>query len=237
MTTHNEEKKSSKLVITFIGFNESLVMEFLNAVIDDFKNSNNIKFKFLQSENDALGLENKNNEKFNKFLKIKLNANSKIKSVFNEEAYDEYLKNIYDFTGFLELLDKYSKDYDLILNVSSGPYAWTSSAAIFGVMHGYRIYYNILTSTGTNFFKPIDTKPLRYIFDLKAIDYEIINILKVKKSCTINELHELLKMNNIKSTIRNIQYRLNELCLDGIVIKNGKKSAIYSINGILINLI
>ncbi|AAT42595.1 hypothetical protein [Picrophilus oshimae] len=230
MTIQKEENNSSNLAVTFIGFTEELVIEFIKAVEYDFKEDKNIKFLFIQSKDAG--------NKKDIVSKIKSNARAMIKSVWKEPYIKcEFVGNIYDFNNYLMLLKKYSIENNLILNVSAGPYAYTSAASIFGIMHGYLIYYNVVTVTNTTFFKPIDTKPLRYILNLAPIDIEILNILKDKKTCTVNELYLLMNKYGIKSTARNIQYRLNELEIKGIVVKNGKKPALYSINDFLYNLI
>ena len=223
MNIQNEEKISSTLVITFIGFTDYLVLEFLDAVIHDFNDSKNIDFLFIQSKDAG--------DKKDVVFKIKNNSIAKIRSNWpNKDVQEEYVGNIYDFTNYLNLLKKYSNAQNLILNVSAGPYTYTSAASIFGLMHGSIIYYNVLTATKTTFFRPINTKPLKYIFNLIPIDREIINILKNNKSCSVNDLYILMNQNGIKSTTRNIQYRLNELYLEGIVFKSGKKSALYYLN-------
>ncbi len=230
MIVQNEEKYSSNLAITFIGFTDYLVLEFLTAVIQDFKDSKNIDFLFVQSKDAG--------DKKDVVLKIKSNSIAKIKSNWpGKDIKEEYVENVYDFTNYLNILKKYSNIQNLILNVSSGPYAYTSAASIFGLMHGSIIYYNILTATKTTFFRPINTKPLKYILNLIPIDREIINILKDKKTCTVNELYILMSQNGIKSTTRNIQYRLNELYLEGIVLKSGKKSTLYYLNDFIKTLL
>jgi hypothetical protein len=214
-----EEKYSSnKLAISFIGFNEELVIPFIRKLSDFHIAHFILVTSFLKPSKEK---RVQNTEILNKARELIL------KSMGNAVIEEVQFRDIWNFYEYLKFISQY-RDRSLYINVSAGPSTFSSALTLYSALNGHHIFYNVEESLGGgSFFVEADLTPLRHFFSLDATDKAIISQVGSKNMTRKEIYRELLKLGKI--TERAVSYRVEDLVSKGLLIQSGKKPYEYNL--------
>ncbi|MCL5782724.1 MAG: hypothetical protein M1476_02290 [Candidatus Thermoplasmatota archaeon] len=225
MSLIEENFSSCSLAFTFIGFQTKVVIPFLREAK-----------KFGADHVVLLTAPSKDPENLSKNEVVMKEALKFIHE--NWVGLSHTIKNINDLWNLSEYFGylKSLKPKDAIVNVSSGPGAYTSAATVYAVIFGYAISHSV-ESDKSVFFHTIRLKPVTSLmFNLNRTDQMIVEA--VANGCgTVEKIAE--KMNEMyfqKITERAIHYRVDELNRLGILFVSRGRPKSIAISGDLSEL-
>lgn len=215
----NDEKSSSNnTAISFIGFNEELVLPFIKKLSEYSIKHFVLVSSFLKPDK----------EKRIKSSDILIKARELIQKSFTGSGIEEVpFRDIWNFYEYLKFLSQFG-DRPLYVNVSAGPSTFSSALTLFSALNGHHIFYNV--EEGLNrksFFVEADLTSLRYYFSLDAADKAIISKVG-NRNMTRKEIYrEMLKLGRI--TERAVSYRVEDLVSKKLLVQSGKKPYEYNL--------
>lgn len=219
---HDDEYSSSPkgnennvTLVTFIGFQEHLVMNFLKTFIKKGVKEvllfTSIPPRLEIDEQQKKNLEIR--KKCVSFVRDSLGEGTTIKIV--------ELENVWDFQEYYFNLSRFSMDR-AILNISAGPAVFSAAGMIWALENGHSVSYSVEYHNGvrlvSSVFALLDLRPyINSIFSTDNVDKMIIDGLKNGLSNTL-QLHEYVKsVMRFNISLRSIENHIKKLYNLGIV--------------------
>jgi hypothetical protein len=219
ITMRNDEKSSSNnTAISFIGFNEELVLPFIKKLSEYRVKHFVLVSSFLKPDK----------EKRIRSDNILIKAKEIIQTSFTDFSIEEVkFRDIWNFYEYLRFLSQFG-DRSLYVNVSAGPSTFSSALTLFSALNGHHIFYNVEEGfNGKSFFVEADLTSLRYYFSLDSTDKAIISKVSIKNLTRKEIYRELLKLGKI--TERTVSYRIEDLVSKKLLVQSGKKPFYYTL--------
>ena len=219
---HNDEnysspidKKSNITLVTFIGFQEHLVINFLKTYI-----KNGVKevllFTSVPPKAEITGQMRTN-------IEIRKKCVSLIRDSLGDRASIKFveLENIWDFQEYYFNLSRFSMD-SAILNISAGPAVFSAAGMIWALEHGHSVSYSVEYHNNvrlvSSVFALLDLRPyINSIFSTDNVDRMIMDALKKGRSNSL-QIHEYVKnVMRFNISLRSIEIHIKKLYDLGII--------------------
>ncbi len=219
---HNDENSSSLIsnktkitLVSFIGFQEHLVINFLKTYIKrDVREV--ILFTSVLPKSEMEGQTRINVEIRKKCISLIRDSLGNMATIRLIE-----LENIWDFQEYYSNLSKVFMDR-AILNISAGPAVFSAAGMIWALENGHSVSYSVEYHNGvrlvSSVFALLDLRPyINSIFSTDNVDKMIIDGLKNGLSNTL-QLHEYVKsVMRFNISLRSIENHIKKLYNLGIV--------------------
>lgn len=231
MTLDDEDSSSPKdtiqpiTLVSFIGFQEHLVMNFLKTFIG--KGIKEVLLfssrprKTIREEQAAISLELRN--KAIRFFRDSLGDKVSIAVI--------ELENIWDFQDYYVRLSERSVE-KAIINISAGPAVFAAAGMIWAMENGHRVSYSVEYHNNgklvSSVFNLLDLRPyINSIFSTDNVDKMIINALRKGKNDTLQIHRQINDIMKYRISLRSVENHLRKLNNLGIVdITKGKVNRI-----------
>ena len=219
---HDDEYSSSPkgnennvTLVTFIGFQEHLVMNFLKTFIKKGVKEvllfTSIPPRLEIDEQQKKNLEIR--KKCVSFVRDSLGEGTTIKIV--------ELENVWDFQEYYFNLSRFSMDR-AILNISAGPAVFSAADMIWALEHGYSVSYSVeyhnKATLVSSIFALLDLRPyINSVFSTDNVDKMIMNALKKGHNNSL-QIHEYVKsVMGFRISLRSIEIHIKKLNDLGII--------------------
>lgn len=213
--------KKQLALISFIGFQEHLVINFLKT----FMGSDVGDILFFTSFERAVARENLGQMN----LTLRKKAIEFIRTTLGNKVQIQIIemKNIWDFQDYYAQLSK--KHFEkAILNISAGPAVFSAAGIIWAMENNQSISYSVeYHNSGelvSSVFSTLDLKPyINSIFSTDRVDKVILESLRAGKNDTL-QVHEYLNDKaGFDLSLRSVEIHLQKLYKLGIIdITKGK---------------
>lgn len=219
---HNDEVissprgiKSNITLVTFIGFQEHLVMNFLKTFI-----KKGVKEVLLFT---SIPPRSELDEQQKKNLEIREKCVSFVRNSLGEEATIKIieLENIWDFQEYYFNLSRFSME-SAILNISAGPAVFSAAGMIWALEHGYSVSYSVEYHNNdgliTSVFALLDLRPyINSIFSTDNVDKMIIDALKKGNKNSLQIHKFVISEMGFGISLRSIEIHIKKLNDLGII--------------------
>jgi hypothetical protein len=219
---HKDEKISSSMngesgitLVTFIGFQEHLVINFLKTYIQ-----NGVKevlmFTSVPPKSEIDGQMSIN-------IEIRKKSVNLIRDALGDRTTIKFveLENIWDFQEYYFNLSRFPIE-SAILNISAGPAVFSAAGMIWALEHGHSVSYSVEYHNNvrliSSVFALLDLRPyINSIFSTDNVDRMVMSALKNGRSDSL-QIHEYVKsVIGFKISLRSIEIHINKLHDLGIV--------------------
>ncbi|ARD84830.1 hypothetical protein FAD_0946 [Ferroplasma acidiphilum] len=213
-------------LITFIGYREYLVLNFIR---DNIKVNPSIIYIF-SSKLPVLPSEQSNaqNEIILKKLKEYVKMNGK-----DVQIKENRTDNLWDIKYYYRTLKRLPAESNYIINISSGPGVYSAAAMLWALESDNQISYSVESwhnkTLQSAIFRNLNMQSFSFFnFKTDNMDRLIITALELGHNTTIDIKEYLSKQKGYKTTLRNIQVHIRELCNSGVLITDGNKPSTIS---------
>ncbi len=226
-----EDEKISSLkhgvnLVTFIGYREYLVLNFIR---DNIKVNPSIIYIF-SSKLPMLISEQQNaqNEIILKNLKEYVKMNNKDVQIIENRT-----DNLWNIKCYYRTLKRLPTNSHYIINISSGPGVYSSAAMLWALETENQISFSVESWHNkilqSAVFRNLNMQAFSYFnFKTDNLDRLIITALENGNRTTIEIKEYLWKQKGYKTTLRNIQVHIRELCTSGVLMTDGNKPSTIS---------
>jgi len=216
--------KNNVNLITFVGYKEHLVLNFIR---DNIK-INPLRIYIFTSKAPLLIREQQN--ALNEIILKKLKEYVKTEGS-NIKIIENRTDNLWNIKYYYKTLKSLPANSHYIINISSGPGVYSSAAMLWALETDNQISYSIESRQGrilqSAVFRNLDMKLFSFFnFKTDNLDRLIINALEHGNNTTISIKDYLWSQKRYKTTLRNIQSHVHELCNQEILTTDGNKPSI-----------
>ncbi|QRF75593.1 hypothetical protein Thermo_01098 [Thermoplasmatales archaeon] len=220
--TDNDEKYSSLnseknniTLVTFIGFQEHLVLNFLRTYL-----RNGVKevmlFSSIPQRNATEGKSTIDREIREKAIKLIRDSSGEDVTIIVKE-----IENIWDFQDYYFQLSRKAVE-DAIINLSAGPAVFSAAGMIWALEHGYRVSYSVEYHDDgklvSSVFSLLDLRPyINSVFSTDNVDKMILSALKKGKSDTLQINRYINDITDYRISLRTVEIHLGKLNKLGII--------------------
>jgi len=211
-------------LITFVGYREYLVLNFIR---DNIKLDPSIIYIFTSR---APLLISEQQTALNEIILKKLKEY--VKTIKNNiKIIENRTDNLWNIQYYYRTLKNLPTDSKYIANISSGPGAYSAASMLWALETDNQISYSIELREGRKLqsaiFRNLNMKLFSYYnFKTDNLDRLIINALEQGNNTTTSIKDYLWDQKRYKTTLRNIQSHVHELCNQRILSIEGNKSYI-----------
>lgn len=229
----NSSQINNKDLITFVGFKDYLVLNFIR---DNLRNEPENLYIFT-SKNMYIGFtgERPKNEV------ILDQAKNFLKNKYKPIKITEFrTSNLWDIKFYYNKLRSLPKG-KYIVNISSGPGIYSAASMLWSIESSNEISYSVEIRDGetvkSSIFKNLNLFPFSYLsFKSDNLDRYIVEAIKNGMNTTKEIKDYLWKEMDYKTSVRNIQFHITELVEAGVLSISGSKPYNISFSSYMENL-